>query len=502
MAAKKSLGKAQNNASIHNFFKPVPKDPQGSGNAEPRSSQSLGSQPPGPQPRESQAHDSRPPNSPANVPSLPSPRASTPLARSSSSPPPHLPSSPVPEQDGKAPRRMDAVIKGSDDEDDDSFSSDEDLPDLFAKRRTDEVPAPASKGHGFNPCVTPKAKRTAISFHSSPLTIMPKHKFDMKALLSHAKSHDATEASAERMSTLISEDVGSPEAIAPGTKSGAKPGATLYETMMEVLSDAEGEEGEAERHKLLRAVKRTEALVDRKRWCFFEQAQGGSSAAPVRTPFPKAAAKAGWKCLADPKTREHVFGDGLAYTIQLRKQDLPDEIFEWILDEIPYEKSESLRQEYGRLLGACPSQVQQFFDEDFLDRLFMELGACNDALDSTARIFGKVDPNPSYPERDWSLLQSILTLLDRTSNAMTVESLTRCVSILLRLGIDSLVIENIAVRKDFSDAIESLVSAVPAKSWDSFVSPASPRVLVPPSISDSNTLFTSATTFVSRFTRP
>ena len=454
---------------ITQWFTQVPKDLQRSRSRDSpaQSSQTQDSQPPGSEPQGPR---------PSSTPAQGSPQAEDSPSSSSQAftpPPPsssplHLPSSPIPDQDEKAPRGRDAVINGSDDEDDTSFSSDDDLPNLFAKPRTDEVPRSATKGVAFNPCVTPKAKRTAISFHSSPLTIMPKHKFDMKALLSHAKSHDANEASAERMAGLLSEG-GTAEDAVPATKSGSKSGSTLYDTMMDVLSEAEGEDDEAERHKLLRAVKRTEALMDRKRWCFFNPTLDVSWVF-TRTPFPKDAAKGAWKCLADPKTRHHVFADGLAYAIQLKRGDLPDDIFLWVLNEIFYEKSERLSQEYSRLVGACPGHVRQYFDEDRLDSFFLGLGACHDALDPTARILGVVDSSPPYSELNWSMLQSILTLLNRASSAMTVNSLIRIVSILLRLGIDGLVIENMAVRKEFSDTMENLILAVPIKSWDRFVS--------------------------------
>lgn len=436
--------------NIRSFFPTLPKLPKDAQGSQTTQSQAL-------PPSSSQSRVSPPPRSKSHNVRAHSSEES-PAAQQSSSL--LLPSSPLAEQEEKRPRRIDAVIQGSDDEGDDSLSSDDDLPNLFAMPKAG--PTPSSRG--FNPCVTPKAKRTALDFHSSPLTIMPKHTFDMKALLSHAKSHDAAEISAQRMSNILSE--GDPVDAASPT---ARTTANLYETMMGVLSDAEDGNDEVERNKLLRAVKRTEATVDRKRWSFFDRQQNHSSV-PTSKPFPKGAAKGAWKCLADPKTRDHIFSDGLAYTIQLRRRDLPEEIFLWILDEILIVTSDSLREEYGRLLGVCPEQITLHLDADRLDRLFLGLDACNEALDQTAKISGVVESNNSYSERNWPRLQSVLSLLSRASSAMAITSLIRAMSILLRLGLDTTVIENIAVRKDFSDAVESLVLAVPIKSWDRFVS--------------------------------
>ncbi|KAL1882067.1 hypothetical protein VTK73DRAFT_2476 [Phialemonium thermophilum] len=406
------------NSSIRSFFRPVPKDTKTSTNSHGSSS---------PQ----QLSDASPPSS-SSIPDLPS----SPAATSS-----------------KKPRRgVNSVVPGSDDEDADPGSSDDDLPDLFAKPSKLDQDA----------LVTPKAKRTALAFHSSPLAAMPKHTFDMQALLDHAKSHDATELHAQRMSDMLSAD-----RTAAADSQTADPPLTLYETMLGVFSDAEDEDEEAGRHKLLRAVRRTEASVHRKRWCFLNPAVD-TAAIPHRSPFPKAAAAGEWAFLDDPERRLHAFHDGLAYTVQSKTQSLPDDVFLWILDEIVLERSDSLRQEYVRLLSVCPEQTRRLFTKERMQNLFLGLGASQDAVGSSSKITGALESDIPYTDRDWSPLRSVLTLLGKIAGSLNLESNTWAVTILLRLAVDDLIINDVDARKEFSDAMERLILTVSVDSWDHF----------------------------------
>ena len=443
-------------AGIRKFFQPIPKGVKSPSPATPAPRSSRGSQ----------------------TPELSAPRPAP-------SPDFDLPSSPVP---APAPAEKPVwdkttVIKGSDDEDEDDLSSDDGLPNLFARPKRNAAPAAAAAAapvpvpvppkESRNPCVTPRAKRIAVTFHSSPLSTIPKPKFDMKALVKHAESYDAAEASAQRVSHLLMDNSpNSPNAEV----STAKPRGNLYETIMDVLSDAENEDTAIEKHKLLRAVRRTEVSFDRKLWLFFERTLDDSCfASPARSRFPSTAALGAWKFLANPKARNHFFTDGLAHAVQVRREDLPDEIYLWILDEITVETPEPLRQEYLRLLAICPDQTRRLLTEERLPYLFSRVGASETALEPTPEISGSVRSDEPYPGRRWSPLQSLLSLIAQTSHQMALKAVTRAFSILLRLGIDTLVLENINIRKFYSDAVQRLSSAIPQDLWDQFVSVPLPR---------------------------
>lgn len=391
-------------------------------------------------------------------------------------------------------RGRDAVIQGSDEEDGDDFtSSDDDLPDIFGKPAnsgtgtdtgTTTIPAPPL-GPGL--LRTPRAKRPALEFLSSPLTIMPRHKFDIKALMKHAEADSAVDASEQRMESILAREAanaGRDDAAAStaagyggGGGGASKAGANLHDTMLDVFSDAEGSEEESTRNKLLRALKRTQSDSRRKQWRFFHpldqnQANGagdGLSSIEARTPFPRSAAKGTWEFLA-PKGRSEFFEDGLPFSIQTRMQNLPDEIFLWVLREVPFEKSRKLREEYIRLLKVCLEQAGRLIGEYLVDQLFRDVGASETAFRSPPQPTGDrgFEETEIYLKRDWTPLRSVLQVLVKTSPGLSVKSLTRSVTLLLRLGMDDLIHEDQAVARDYDEALQRLVHFVPKSAWDSF----------------------------------
>ncbi|KAK0729768.1 hypothetical protein B0H67DRAFT_596091 [Lasiosphaeris hirsuta] len=454
------------NSSITAFFRPVPKSSQNS-----QSVSSHSEQP--------QLHQF--PQSP-QLPRAPSRAPVSPALGPPSSPPQFLSSSPP---GPTVVRGRDAVIRGSDEEDDEFLSSDDDLPDIFGRPGasgtgpgTTTVPVPPT-GPGL--LRTPRAKRPALEFLTSPLTIMPKHKFDIKALMKHAEADSAVEASEQRMESILARetaqaDSGDVASTVAGYGGGAsKADINLYDTMLDVFSDAEDSEEESTRNKLLRAVKRTQAGSQRKQWRFFhlqdrsQADRGGLSSIEARTPFPRSAAKGTWEFLA-PKGRSEFFEDGLPFNIQTRMQNLPDEIFLWVLREVPFEKSRKLREEYIRLLNVCPEQAGRLVDEDLVEQLFRDVGASEMAFRSPPQPTGdkKFEEREIYLKRDWTPLRSVLQVLVQTSPGLGVESLTRSVTLLLRLGMDELIHEDQAVTGDFDEALQWLVHFVPKSAWDSF----------------------------------
>ncbi|KAK4154835.1 hypothetical protein C8A00DRAFT_42449 [Chaetomidium leptoderma] len=417
------------NGNIASFFKPAPKAPQC----------------PQPQTSRTKASPTPPPLSPS-----PSP---PPLPVLFSSSPPAPPTSTV--------RDRNAVIRGSDDEDDDDFDSDDDFPELFSKPTLPVQPIRKE----VSLYATPKAKRRVLEFHSSPLTLNTKHKFDIKALLKHAEADNAIEESEQRTAALLAQR--SPIARGEGVANGAH--ASLHDTMLDVLSDPEGSQDEGNRGRLLRAVKRTEATVGRREWYFFDpQRHPNSTAIGVRPAFPKAKAKGVWALLAPEGHRSEVFEDGLPYQVQCRMQDLPDDIFLWVLYEAPYEKSRKLRDEYVRLLGVCPEQIGRLLDKDVVLELFRDIGAPERALSASPRPSGSLENGAPYPENDRIRLQTLLRVLAGTAHALETQALTRTMSILLRLGIDNIVREDQVVAIEFQDALLRIALAVPWRSWNNF----------------------------------
>lgn len=419
------------NGSITSFFKPVIQPSQPTLSPQSPVARRQDSSTPGSTPR-------RPPPSPSSLPAL----------HCSSSPP--APASAV--------RDRNAEIRGSDDEDDDDLGSDEDdFPSLFPLQ-----PAKADAGL----CATPQAKRRALAFPDSPLTINTKPKFDIKALLKHAEADNAIQEREQRAAALLAE--GSPTARNPRTADGAP--TSLHQTMLGVLSDPDDSQDEGNSGRLWRAVERTEAGVQRREWQFFHrQSDPSSTAIEVRPAFPKAKATGVWALLAPERYRSEAFEDGLPYQVQCKMQNLPDEIFLWVLHEATREKSRRLRDEYLRLLGACPDQVGRLMDENCVLGLFRALGASQSALAPASQPSATSGTGAPHPEHDRTRLQAVLRILAETAHALRFPSLTRTVSILLRLGIDNIVREDYDVMTDYQDTLCHAVLAVPLASWDQFV---------------------------------
>jgi hypothetical protein len=321
-------------------------------------------------------------------------------------------------------------------------------------------------------CVTPRAKRTALEFHSSPLTIMPKHKFDFKALMKHAAADNALEASKQRIELMQAAEEAEEAAAASASRvsDGLKP-RSLHDTMLNVLSSAENSQDEGRHKQLLRAVKRTETTEHRKRWHFFDpQPQAGSPSIKARPIFPKSRATGIWSFLAPDEGRSELFEDGIPYSVQLRTNSLPDAIFVWVLGDLLAEGSRKLREGYFRLLSACEDQVQRNIDIDFVDGLFKTAGAAEWVFQARSQAAEEeAGQGGSYSRKDCTNLRSVLQVLIDTSPFLRLEALERSVVILLRLGMDSIIREDQAVARDYQDAMDWLVGAVKDKEWDNFV---------------------------------
>ncbi|KAK3991154.1 hypothetical protein QBC44DRAFT_53980 [Cladorrhinum sp. PSN332] len=436
------------NRSITNFFKPVPKSSQSSSQLDPLPHLPRQSTPPPPPISKSPAKQLQ------STPSLPE----TPSALR------FLDSSPTKSPTPK-PRARDAVIKASDDEDSDDDSDDE-FPDLFR-------PVPASTLRK-DPALlsTPRGNRISVDIYSSPSTVNTKRKkFNISTLLKHAEANNKINENTRIIDDMLKKSSSGGDS---SLSSGKEPRKTLHESMMEIMSDPEDkdnqDEARAKKEKLLRAVKRIEADVGRRQWHFFkDHDEANSTSIEVRQSFPKARATGAWKFLAAEKGRSQAFEDGFPYRVQKRRNDLPDDIFIWVLKETVQEKSWKLRDGYLKLLSACPLQAGRMVDEDVVQQLFRNLGATEEALAPDAGTKKEYRAKgPDYLERDWTSLATVLRILSCTAAGLSIESLTRSMSLILRLGIDDVVREDPAVSRSYQDVLHSIVQAVPGRSWNDF----------------------------------
>lgn len=387
-------------------------------------------------------------------------------------------SSPTP----RAPISRDAVIAASDDEFSDS--DDDSLPDILRRNNAPTLPklprpaaaAPAPPGL----LATPRGKRTAAAheFHSSPLTIQSKkQKQDMKSLLEFARKDEEIRASAQRFSAMLEKEAKMQRGGAAGDDQQQDEGqegraaAALKEHILEAATaaangDGEDEDGAENKMRVVRALQRAEVGSARKLYYFFDQVEPDPDV--VGRKFPKAKAKGPWAILNDAQDRGGHFASGFPYDIQKKLGNLPDEIFLWILDEVCSERRKTLQTEYVKLLSICNDQTSRLVTPALLQQLFRNLGATKDVDKLMGPVtFREEIPNP-YPGRDWSCIECSLDLLGAMAFDFTSATRSTAMRILLRLGMDSLAVENFGFTQKWRQATDLIARSVPDGDWTAF----------------------------------
>ncbi|KAH7157444.1 hypothetical protein B0J13DRAFT_169898 [Dactylonectria estremocensis] len=382
-----------------------------------------------PQPREPQ---------PSSPPSLSSIAPSSPLSK------PSTPAKPQPAF------TRDLEIGASDDDDGFSTSSDDSLEDLSAilgRGRPGKTPYSTSR----NP-TTPRSKRTAIEFPASPLTLTPKHKFDLKALAKDARKDSAINASSVR-NTALADLYEESDPVPTGEASrGAFEGIVKNE-------------GGHDAQKVLRAVQRSEGGgQSQARYCFFsDEYSPPQITAPRRVNSP-------WNLLAqgDVNTREQHLASGILTTISVMHGGLPDEVFNWMLDELCTAKSYLIRQEYCNILSKSPEQIEKLVTPQRLEQLLLLLGATSELTQRDSKLtISKLNVDP-YQGREWSCLGQFLGFLKVMAPLLSLPSVAYASQSLLRMAMDKIIMYNIDILDKYEGAIDALLNAIPRPQWDSF----------------------------------
>ncbi|OTA79333.1 hypothetical protein M434DRAFT_239086 [Hypoxylon sp. CO27-5] len=371
---------------------------------------------------------------------------------------PRTPPKPTPK-----PRDRTDEIKGSDDEDGDS---DDSLESISAFIKPKNGPAPYRRDSNLTE--TPKAKRIASSSTSlikSPLTIQPKHKYDLKYLINHARQSDRAEESARRADELINQiedDSDNSGAGVAQVLAKVQNDPKLMQTAAKKLlhndeEDVKGDKGD-KGDKLVRAMNRTKVDGSRKLCYFFNLDQ--PLLKPPRKPFPQKGTKGCWECLANSRTRDQAIILGLPHTLLSKGRALPDELFLWILDEVCVERNAQLRVQYSNLVALCPGSITRLVTEARLYSMLEKLGGPRySRSQSHAKFQSFPKLEDPYPGRDWTGLVTFLELLERMAPHLSEESVIGAIQLLLRMGLDPLV--STLVRSEHAAAMEALVGALP-----------------------------------------
>lgn len=431
---------------------------------------------------------------PAQAPETPSKRSRDDAESGNAFPSPSsaVPSSPpsISSPTPRAPISRDAIIAASDDEFSDS--DDDSLPDILMRNSGPTQPrqtrpagtSGAAPSAPLSLLATPRAKRTAAAheFHSSPLTIQSKKQKqsrDIQALLEFARKDEETRASAQRFSAMLEQEA---EMQRRGAAAGdrqdeedepreeGRAAAALKEHILEAATaaaknDGADEDGAENKMRVVRALQRAEVGGARKVYYFFKQDEPEPDV--VGRKFPGSKAKGPWAVLDDAQDRRRHFASGFPYDIQNKLGNLPDEIFLWVLDEVCSERRKALQSEYIKLLSICDDQTARLVTPALLQRLFRQLGATKDVDNLMGPVTLREEVSNPYPGRDWSCVESILDLVGAVACHLTPAARSTVMQILLRLGMDSLAVENFGFTQKWRQAVDLVARSVPDVDWTS-----------------------------------
>lgn len=379
--------------------------------------------------------------------------------------PPSTPTKPI-------VRPHEDVIAASDDEGEDDSDSDDSLEDLSTILGT-RRPALAEAGRKpaardrMSTTETPRAKRTALTLPSSPLTLNPKvHKFDIKALAKAAQVDDAISASSERakaaLESMERQDAAAAHRSRKDTGFGSSDEDGDDQALVGVVTDNAGDDA----HKVLRAVRRTEHGGAHTRYCFFET----TYTSPESTAPPKI--RGPWKILTqgDVPEREQSIASGLPHTLLEATGEIPAEVFEWMLDEICVQSSSLLRMEYCNLMSQSPHpQIEKLLTLERLDELLFRLGASKELQVKDAPLRLIKESNDPYAERDWDCLSSFIVLMSSVGSSLGRGVAAYAAQVFLRLSMDPLILQCPGLLVEYQRAIICLLNAIHSSDWDSFV---------------------------------
>lgn len=277
----------------------------------------------------------------------------------------------------------------------------------------------------------------------------------MKALAKDARRDDATTASSLKVK----------EAESMKTNAKNESSFAAGDTIAGIVKDNNGHDAQ----KVLRAVQRSDTSQSQPRYLFFAK----DYEIPPVPKAPELERHSPWNLLTqgDARSREQHLISGLPQTILRKRGGLPDSVFQWLLDSLCIQTSLIMRQEYCNMVASCPEQVERLLTADRIKVLFIHLGATDigETGSHSKLTVSRLDHEP-YEARDWSRLQSFISLLGVIAGQLSLSAADYATQSLIRLSLDKFLICNIELLAEFEYTVQQLATAIPSSRWDSFVS--------------------------------
>jgi hypothetical protein len=356
-------------------------------------------------------------------------------------------------------------VRGSDDEEDDSDSSLEELQTIFASKSS----TTAKQEPGTAVPSTPTAKRIKTSNYNlnvSPLAILPKYKSDLKSLVKLAQHERETEESAQRVKALNTTQDEQEEASPFDSDLDIKPSKLSHGSLLASVV-AQKEEGGLQ--KVTRALMRTESTNVQKQWYFFSTE--GEFPEANGEPFPSDSLPEYWtKELKDPEIRHQTFISGFAEDMIEFGNILPDELFMWILNAACIEQDDVLRTSYYNVLKeSAQDQTAKLVAPNIIEKQFSNLGATSNGIRINEDIIPITRKKPPSSDHDWSCLRSFIRYLILISDALDPDARELVITLLVRMMADNMLYRNVDLLVLSQTALRYFCKYVEEGIWEATV---------------------------------
>ncbi|KAL5341510.1 hypothetical protein BJX70DRAFT_386772 [Aspergillus crustosus] len=341
------------------------------------------------------------------------------------------------------------VVIGSDGDESDSNASLLSADELLKDIRTPSTPKPDSDMDDDSILAEFLRPRK----ESKPRNAPKGYKNSMESLVMQAVSDNDTETVIKKLraSQAASENASGPDST------------DIFGESTLAAAFGDGTEGGAPIHRLIDAMRRTEALELTKSWSFFDL----QTPLPLPPDFPRDCVCPGtyMAVLREPDSRERAFYSGIV-DYALSRDLLPDELLKWIFYSIPSEPRDNLRHAYCRAIKRTTAErLKRLIGPEDIDLLFWHLSARPEALALNDPIILEVHPesrdtSESQPPHHIALL-SVLGIFCEAARRFADDTRNQILNILLRLALDTSLTRNTILCSELERTITAVLDAVP-----------------------------------------
>lgn len=283
----------------------------------------------------------------------------------------------------------------------------------------------------------------------------PKYRFDIKSLIRQAETDDATKASIERVRVLVEEH------------EQAEKDKVSHNEVLKSIIEAQDD---TDTTRVMKAVHRTEATRNDDKWCFFGELRDCETLDLQHNTFPEDNVIEELKRMSNPMFSEQGMLSGYFEDVVKLDNELPDELFGWILQQATLSPLQDLRDAYIDLLLASSQQLERFVKPEHITRIFSKLGGLRQAMDLDLKLSAVPSRPNTYDSQNWMPLQAAIGLLGRISTCASEETSGYCIMLLVRLCADSIIQERTHLLVAMQETLRQLSRNLSKSAWTKYAS--------------------------------